>query len=271
MEIGSTVRGRAGMKPLSQSRIERNGLKPGSIAPDFTLPDIYGGSVALEQYRGQRILLVFSDPHCAPCNDVAQQLVRSYRRRRPDAANIIVVSRGEREENRRKAEEHGFEFPVVIQDRWKLSRKYGIFATPVAFLIGVDGRTIGEVAVGLAQIVSVLRKEFKRGPLDWSIETVNEVSRVLSSPIPRREALRIAGAVVAGALFSAIGLRRTAFAACATGYIACGAACCNETTERCCNAAANLCCSLSLVCCNGRCCAPTEVCLGGRCRQQIQP
>jgi len=258
------------MKPLSQSRIERNGLKAGSVAPDFTLPDIYGGSVALQQYRGQRLLLVFSDPHCGPCNDLAQELVRSYRRRRPDAANIIVVSRGEREENRRKAEDHGFTFPVAVQDRWKLSRKYGIFATPVAFLIGADGRTIGEVAVGLDQIVSVLRKEFKRGPIDWSVETVSDVSRVLSSPIPRRDALRIAGAVVASAFFSAVGLQPTAFAACSSGFTACGSACC-DATQTCCNPATNLCCSTSLVCCNGKCCAPTEVCVAGRCRQQVQP
>ena len=265
-----TVRSRAGMKPLSQSRIERNGLKPGSIAPDFTLADIYGHSIALEQYRGQRILVVFSDPRCGPCNDLAPQLVRSYRRRRPDAANIIVVSRGERDENLRKAEEHGFEFPVVIQDRWKLSRKYGIFATPVAFLIGVDGRTIGEVAVGFDQILVLLRKEFKRGPIDWSAETVGEVSRILSSPIPRREAFRIAGAVVAGALFSAVGLQWAAFAACPNGFSACGSACC-DGTQTCCNAATNLCCSTSLICCSGKCCAPTEVCVAGKCRQQVQP
>src|SRR5437660_6127716 len=255
MEIGSTVRSRAGMKPLSQSRIERNGLKPGSIAPDFTLPDIYGGSVALEQYRGQRILLVFSDPHCGPCNDVAQQLVRSYRRRRPDAANIIVVSRGEREENRRKAEEHGFEFPVVIQDRWKLSRKYGIFATPVAFLIGEDGRTQREVAIGFEQIRSLLREEFASNPVERLKEAIEDISGVLHSPLPRRQAFRMAAFMAAGAFLSAIGVPETALAACSSGFTACGSACCNNSNQTCCSAATNTCCSTSLVCCNGKCCA----------------
>src|SRR3989442_14458380 len=218
-----------GSKPLRQSRIERDGLKPGTVAPDFTMPDINGRSISLEQYRGRRVVLVFSDPHCGPCSQLAPYLARMYRRRGATGTEIIRVSRGEIEENRRKAEADGFEFPVVVQDRWKLSRKYGIFATPVAFLIGVDGRTIGEVAVGFDQILVLLRKEFKRGPIDWSAETVGEVSRILSSPIPRREAFRIAGAVVAGALFSAVGLQWAAFAACPNGFSACGSACCDGT------------------------------------------
>src|SRR5437660_6948281 len=257
MEIGSTVRSRAGMKPLSQSRIERNGLKPGSIAPDFTLPDIYGGSVALEQYRGQRILLVFSDPHCGPCNDVAQQLVRSYRRRRPDAANIIVVSRGEREENRRKAEEHGFEFPVVIQDRWKLSRKYGIFATPVAFLIGEDGCTERQVAVGFEQIRSLLLEEFASKPVERLKETIDDISGVLHSPLPRRQAFRMAAMMAAGALLSVIGVPEAALAACSAGSTTCGTGCCAT--------------SQGLVCCVGKCCAPGQVCNNFQCTNQFVP
>ena len=35
--------------------------------PAFRLPDLRAGTVALEDYRGRRVLLVFSDPHCGPC------------------------------------------------------------------------------------------------------------------------------------------------------------------------------------------------------------
>jgi len=63
-----------GERPLSQSRIERNGLKAGTIAPAFRLPDLRAGTVALEDYRGRRVLLVFSDPHCGPCEELAPHL-----------------------------------------------------------------------------------------------------------------------------------------------------------------------------------------------------
>jgi peroxiredoxin len=261
----------AGAKPLRESRIERDGLKPGTVAPDFAMPDINGRSISLQQYRGRRVVLVFSDPHCGPCSQLAPYLTRMYRRRGAITTEIVVISRGEIEENRRKAEAYGFEFPVVVQDRWKLSRKYGIFATPVAFLIGEDGRTQREVATGFEQIRNLLRNEFGLNAIERFKETIEDISGVLSSPLPRRHAFRVAALMAAGAFLSTIGIPETALAACSAGTTACGSACCNDGSEICCNAGTSTCCSASLVCCNGRCCAPGQVCLFGSCRQQIQP
>jgi peroxiredoxin len=268
---GSKRRKLAGLKPLGESRIERNGLKPGSIAPDFTMPDLTGRSISLQQYRGRRVILIFSDPHCGPCMQLAPYLVRMYRRRRTIATEIVVISRGDIEENRQKAEAHGFDFPVVIQDRWKLSRKFGIFATPAAFLIGEDGRTQREVAVGFEQIRDLLRDEFMPGRIERFVDTMQEASGVLSSPLPRRDAFRITGLMIAGAFLCASGMPNAALAACGSGFTACGTACCNNSNQICCNAATNSCCSTSLYCCNGVCCSPGQVCLNGSCRTQLQP
>ena len=258
-----------GLKPIKESRIERDGLKCGTVAPEFTLPDIYGRSISLEQYRGRRVLLVFSDPHCGPCGQLAPHLERAYRRRRPIMTEIVVISRGDVEENRQKAEAYGFEFPVVLQDRWKLSKKYAIFATPVAFLIGEDGRTEREVVVGFEQIRNLLRHEFIRGPLDWTIEKLDEISRVMSNPMSRRQAFRLAARLTAGTFLSVIGMQKTAAAlACSAGFTACGTACCSSS-QICCGT--NTCCSTSLICCNGKCCSPGQVCSGGQCKQQILP
>jgi peroxiredoxin len=71
-----------------------------------------------------------------------------------------MVARGDPEENRCKAQEHGFEFPVVLQERWKLSKEYGIFATPVAFLIDEDGVIARNVAQGVDEILALAREGF---------------------------------------------------------------------------------------------------------------
>ena len=42
-------------------------------------------------------------------------------------------------------------------ERWKLSREYRIFATPVAFLIGKDGVLMRNVAKGPDQIMALAR------------------------------------------------------------------------------------------------------------------
>jgi len=144
-----------GERSLGESRIEREGLRPGNPAPLFSLPDIHGRTVALEQYRGRRVLLVFSDPHCGPCDQLAPHLTRLHREHRDNGMAFVMVGRGETEENRRKAEQHGIEFPVVLQEKWKLSKEYGIFATPVAFLISEEGVVARQVARGADEILAL--------------------------------------------------------------------------------------------------------------------
>jgi peroxiredoxin len=77
------------------------------------------------------------------------------REHRGNNLEVLMVGRGDLAENRAKVEQHGFEFPVVVQDRWKLSKQYGIFATPVAFLIGEDGVIEHEVAQGVDAILDL--------------------------------------------------------------------------------------------------------------------
>jgi peroxiredoxin len=63
-----------GSRDLSQSKINRSGLAPGTLAPDFRLPLLEGGELSLSELRGRKVLLVFSDPHCGPCDAVLPQL-----------------------------------------------------------------------------------------------------------------------------------------------------------------------------------------------------
>jgi peroxiredoxin len=145
----------ASERSLSESRIERNGLRAGTPAPAFRLPDLQGQPVSLDDYRGRHVLLVFSDPHCGPCDELAPHLARLHQEHRNNALAVVLVGRGSEEENRNQAEKFGFEFPVVLQDKWKLSKEYGIFATPVAFLIAEDGVIARDVAVGKDAILAL--------------------------------------------------------------------------------------------------------------------
>jgi peroxiredoxin len=142
-------------RPLSESRIEREGLKAGTPAPGFELPDLAGSTVSLAEHRGRRVLLVFSDPECGPCDALLPDLGRLDRDHGHDGLALLLVSRGGVEENRRKAEASGVGFPVVLQPGWKLSKEYGIFATPVAFLVDEEGVIERDVARGPAEILAL--------------------------------------------------------------------------------------------------------------------
>ncbi|MDQ3871022.1 MAG: peroxiredoxin family protein [Chloroflexota bacterium] len=145
-------------KEVSESRIERNGLRAGTAAPGFTLPSVNGGRVSLEQYRGRRALLVFSDPQCGPCDELAAELSGVHRELADDDVALVMVSRGDADENRRKCEQYGFQFPVAVQRGWQVSKKYGIFATPVAFLIDEEGVTVEDVAIGAEAILALAQR-----------------------------------------------------------------------------------------------------------------
>ncbi len=144
-----------GEKPLSASRIERNGIKPGTPAPPIAMPDVYGNMVSLKQTRGKKTLLVFSSPDCGPCEELAPELARLHREHRDNGLAFFMVGQGDLQANRAKAEAHGFEFPVVVQRKWEVSRQYGIFATPVGFLLDEHGLLAKPVARGVKEILDL--------------------------------------------------------------------------------------------------------------------
>lgn len=133
-------------RSTASSQLIRDGLKTGTLAPAFSLPAPDGGELSLNRYRGRKVLLVFSDPECSPCMDLLPKLERFHR----EASNtaVLMISRGDVEANRKKSEEHDVTFPVGLQRKWEISREYGMFATPIGYLIDESGVLASDVAVG---------------------------------------------------------------------------------------------------------------------------
>jgi peroxiredoxin len=151
-KVNGTDRGKEN-KGLAHSRLKRDGLAPGTPAPNFTLPSVAGGEITLEQYRGRPVLLVFSDPHCGPCDQLAPRLQELHRQHA--GLQVLMVSRGESEPNRSKVAALGLTFPVALQKQWEISRLYAKFATPAGYLIDAEGLIVKEVAVGVDAIVGL--------------------------------------------------------------------------------------------------------------------
>jgi len=196
------VANRFANRSLDRSRLKRDGLKAGTPAPDFALPRLDGrGDLSLSELRGQRVLLVFSSPGCGPCNSLAPELERFHRSQRPltpalspstlrstatedgsdgervadrpgeGKVTVVMISKGEPKENRVKVKEHGLTFPIVLQQQWEISRRYALFATPIAYLIDEQGFVSTDVAVGLEAILALMAEA-----MPWSEESVARVS-----------------------------------------------------------------------------------------------
>jgi methylamine dehydrogenase accessory protein MauD len=117
-------------------RGNRSGLKPGVKAPGFTLPDVEGEEVSLADFARRRTLLVFVQSGCGPCHDIVPELNRLQQ---SGQLQVVVINSAEPHEAREWAQETSADFPVLIQDRWEVSKQYQVFATPFAFLINEHG------------------------------------------------------------------------------------------------------------------------------------
>jgi methylamine dehydrogenase accessory protein MauD len=143
------------LEATTPKRLGRDGLKSGKKAPDFTLPCVttslrplsHGGrvvggegavlpEVSLHDFAGRNVLLVFTQAGCGPCQAVMPELNRLER----GGTQVLVVNNGDAETTREWSAEVGARFPVLAQDKFAISKKYEVFATPFAFLI--DGKGV---------------------------------------------------------------------------------------------------------------------------------
>jgi hypothetical protein len=112
---------------------------------------------------------------------------------------------------------------------------------------------------------------------------IDDISRVIASPISRRKAVRLVGGAVGGAVLSSLGLGRASRALGAQasntvscsgnqvlcngkcypkGYTCCGSRVCGSA-DKCCPG--GYCCDTAQTCCGRACCARGETCCNGRC------
>jgi peroxiredoxin/uncharacterized membrane protein YphA (DoxX/SURF4 family) len=134
---------------------ETDALSVGSTAPAFGLDGLYGETLTLVALRaaGRPVLLVFSDPGCASCASLMQQ-VAEWQDRHRALLTISVISRGHAAVNRTKAEETGLR-NVLLQKDFEVAERYGIVGTPSAVLVSVDGSIASPAAVGTEAITAL--------------------------------------------------------------------------------------------------------------------
>jgi methylamine dehydrogenase accessory protein MauD len=122
------------LEATTPKRLGRDGLKRGKKAPDFTLPTVTGPEVSLHDFAGRRVLLVFTQAGCSPCQAIVPELNRLA-----SEMQVLVVNKSDAEAVRKWMVQAQARFPVVVQEGLDLSKRYEVFATPFAFLIDEQG------------------------------------------------------------------------------------------------------------------------------------
>jgi peroxiredoxin/uncharacterized membrane protein YphA (DoxX/SURF4 family) len=132
------------------------GLPVGSAAPDFSLSGLHGETLTLDALRssGNPLMALFTDPDCGPCTALLPE-VGHWQEEHAQRLTVALISRGEAEENRTKAQEHGLK-NVLLQKDWEVSDSYEVRGTPSAVLISPDGKVASPVAGGAEGIRGLL-------------------------------------------------------------------------------------------------------------------
>lgn len=124
------------LEATTPNRAGRTGLKPGTPAPPFTLPRVGGGEVSLADFAGRPVLVVFVQAGCGPCHAIAPELNALARK---GELQVVVVNNAEPDIAREWAEDVKAEFPVLVQEKWRVSKSFEVYATPFAFLVDAGG------------------------------------------------------------------------------------------------------------------------------------
>jgi cytochrome c biogenesis protein CcmG, thiol:disulfide interchange protein DsbE len=121
-----------------------SGTRPpriGSNAPDFTVRDSEH-TVALNQLRGQIVVLNFWATWCAPCVEEVPSLVEMQRRMKSKGVTVVAVSVDANENDYRQfVKEHTANLVTVRDPDQKTSNLYGTFKFPETYIIDRNGVT----------------------------------------------------------------------------------------------------------------------------------
>lgn len=123
----------------------------GKPAPEVIGPDLDGETVRLSQLRGRYVLLNFFASWCVPCEREHDDLIRfqEAHAQAGDATVLAVIFDDTVENAQAFFEARGGEWPVLADERGKVSLDFGVRGPPESFLISPEGivltRIIGEV------------------------------------------------------------------------------------------------------------------------------
>jgi peroxiredoxin len=113
----------------------------GEPAPEFTLPDLDGAPVSLDDYRGSPVLLNFFATWCAPCRLEMPHLQAAYEEHAAEGLVVLAIDLQESPELvRGYMDELGLTFPAVLDSDSVVSlSKYRVGTLPTSVLIDREG------------------------------------------------------------------------------------------------------------------------------------
>lgn len=127
-------------------------VEVGDLAPDFELPDGTGAKVRLSDFRGKRVLLVFTriftdKIFCPLCFPHLSNLKKDFNEFQSEDVEVLVINTTSEEMTREIATEQQYPFKLLSDEHWEIFHLFGLGAAigaplPGQFLIDRDGKVL---------------------------------------------------------------------------------------------------------------------------------
>jgi peroxiredoxin len=123
--------------------------RPDTAAPNFTLRDLQGRDVSLEDLKGQVVFLNFWATWCPPCRNEMPSMEKLYRRMEGRNFAMLAVDLQESEEQvRRFVDTAGYSFPVLLDSSGRTGAAYQVSGIPTTYIIDKQGNVLARVVGG---------------------------------------------------------------------------------------------------------------------------
>lgn len=114
-------------------------LELGTTAPLFSLPDVDGGNVCLDDFwSADALLVVFVSNHCPYVKHIRQGLVELAREYQPRGAAFVAIGANDLERYPQDRPEPGYPFPYLLDETQSVARAYRAACTPDFYLFDRD-------------------------------------------------------------------------------------------------------------------------------------
>ena len=129
-------------------------LGNGDQVKNFTLKDLSGKSVSLDQFKGKVVVLNFWATWCPPCrNEMPEFDEMDKELKKSGGAVLLAVNMTDgRRETKSKVEkfmkETGYTMTVLLDREQELAGYFGIRYIPSTFIIDREGRLTGQIQGG---------------------------------------------------------------------------------------------------------------------------